>query len=89
MPQDSLAGLHCLLLTDTFWNQSYRKDKPGKGSIVDSKCVLYVGEKDGVVNSVKGSRKKCGKQNFSRVRGKKCIIYNAKEDGLDVNDGRK
>ena len=30
--------------------------KPGKGCIVDSKCVLWAGEKDGGV-SVKGSRK--------------------------------
>ena len=57
---------------------------------MDSKCVLYVGEKDGAVNSVKGSKKKCGKQNFSGVRGKKCVIYGVKEaDGLDVNGGRK
>ena len=30
--------------------------KPGKGGTVDSKCVLYAGEKDGVVNSVKSRR---------------------------------
>ena len=83
-PQESLTGSDCTLLTDTFWNRSYRYD------LNQAKAVLWIPNVYSrrvrrmvwSIMSEAAERSRSVRSETSGVRGKKWVIYNVKEDGL-------